>query len=112
LPLARFGVDAFVVDPRCFDLDRPGTGEHLAGVVVAVADHQPVPVGVDLIGELLDIGRDFSLQRGGQHLAGAVADNLIEQRPTTRCGGVVGTIVIVNYREHRRASQPARQRRS
>jgi hypothetical protein len=49
--------------------------------VVAVADHQPPAVGVELVGALLDVGGDLSPQRCGQHLAGTVADNLIEQRP-------------------------------
>ena len=103
LPLTGFRIDPFVVDPRRLHLDRPSAGEHLPDVVVAVADHQPVPILVDLIDELVDIGGDLGLQSGGQHLPGTVADNLIQQRPTGTAAGVVGLRDIVNYGEHGRA---------
>jgi hypothetical protein len=50
-------------------------------VVIAVAHHQPVTVLVALVGELLDISADPGPQCRGQHLPGAVADDLVEQRP-------------------------------
>jgi len=53
--------------------------------VVAVADHQPSTI-LELRGVVLDIDRDFGLQRRCQHLPGTVADDLIEQRPTTAAG--------------------------
>ena len=42
-------VDALVVDPRLPHRDRSRSRGHLPGAVVAVADHQPVPVLVDLV---------------------------------------------------------------
>ncbi len=71
------------------------------GVVVAVADHQPVPVLVDLIGVGVDVGGDLGLQRRRQHLPGTVAHDLIEQRPARRAV-LVGRIGVVNYLEHGR----------
>ena len=68
-------------------------------------------VVVDLIGELLDVGGEPGLQRRGQHLAGAIADNRIQQRPT-RTRVVVGSIRVVSYREQGCRFPPARQRRS
>jgi hypothetical protein len=77
LPLTGIGIDTTVVDSRRGDLDGPGRGQHVAGLVTAVAHHQPVTVLVALPSELLDIGGDLGLQRRRQHLAGAVADDLI-----------------------------------
>ncbi len=56
------GVDAFVVDSRCFHLNcPPGCRQHLAGLVIAVADHQPMPpLLIELIGELGHVGGDLS----------------------------------------------------
>jgi hypothetical protein len=50
--------------------------------VEAVADHQPSPGFVELVLESLDVGGDLGLQRRGQRLPRAVADDLVEQRPT------------------------------
>jgi hypothetical protein len=63
---------------------------------MAVADHQPAAVGVDLVGVGVDVGRDLGPQRRRQHLPGAVAHDLIEQRPA----GLVGLGSFLNYREH------------
>jgi hypothetical protein len=49
-------------------------------VVIAVAHHQPPPVLVNLIGELLDIGGHLSAQRRRQHLPGTITNDLVEQR--------------------------------
>jgi hypothetical protein len=84
LPLAGVDVDTLVVDTwRCHP-HSSRRSQHVALLVVAVADHQPPSVLVDLIGELLDVGGDFGLQRGRKHLPGTVADDLVEQRPTRR----------------------------
>ena len=64
-----------------------------------VSDHQPVSVFVELACERLDVGGDLGLQRRGQHLPSAVADDLIEQRPTSR---LVGRRSVVNYLERGR----------
>lgn len=95
----------------------PGVQAHLPWTsptfgMIAVAHHQPAPGGVDLIGELLDIGRDLGLQRSLQHLAGTVADNLTPQRPTVATGASVGKISIVNYGKRAYCPEPARQCRS
>ena len=81
MPLTGLLIDALVVDPRRPHRHRTRRGHHLPLGVVAVADHQPVTVLVDLVGELLDVGGDLGLQRRRQHLPGTVADDLIEQRP-------------------------------
>ena len=81
LPLTGIGVDALVVDPRRPHRHRPRRGQHLALVVVAVADHQPTPVLVDLTDMGVDVGGDLGLQRRREHLPGTVADDLVEQRP-------------------------------
>jgi len=61
-----------------------------------------VTVLVELIGELRHVGGDLGLQRRGQHLPGPVADDLIQQRPTSTAGLVVGVLGVVNYGEHGR----------
>ncbi len=101
MPLPRIGVDPLVVDPRGHHSDRARGGQHGARLVIAVAYHQPMPVAVELIGELLDIGGNFGLQRRMQHLAGAIADDLIQQRPT-RTDVIVGPLRVVNYRKQGR----------
>jgi len=69
--------------------------------VLAVANHQAAAVLVELVSELLDVGGDFGLQRGGQHLASTIADDLVKQRPmASRL--VVGLLGIVNYGEQGR----------
>ena len=86
LPLPGHLIDALVVDPRLTDLHRTRRRGHLPRLMEAVADHQPTTVGVDLAAVRLDIGRDLGLQRRRQHLPGAVADNLIEQRRARHVG--------------------------
>ena len=56
-PASRPGglVDALVIDPRRPHRDRAGRGGHLPLGVVAVANHQPLPVHVDLAGMGLDV---------------------------------------------------------
>ena len=65
----------------------PADGQHLAGLVGAVAHHQPAAVLVALVGELGDVGVDLGLQRLGQHPPGALADDLVDQRRHHRRGG-------------------------
>src|SRR4051812_29711359 len=50
----------------------------------------------------LDVGRDLGLQRRGQHLPGAVADDLIEQRPARHDVVLVRLHGVVDYLEHGR----------
>ena len=102
LPLCGIGVDAPVVDPRRRHRDRPRRGQHVALAVIAVADHQAPSVLVDLTGMGVDVGGHLGLQRRRQHLPGAVADDLIEQRPTDTIVLLVGRFRVVNYREHGR----------
>jgi hypothetical protein len=70
--LGRHGVDISQRRPQ--DL--------LPLLVVAVTHYQTVARLVDLVSELLDVGGNFSEQRGREHLPGTVANDLIEQRPT------------------------------
>jgi hypothetical protein len=78
--LAGVGIDSAVVDPRRVDRHGAGTGEHLAGLVVAIAHHQSVAALVALVGEPSDALLDLGLQRLGQHPPGTLTDNLIDQR--------------------------------
>lgn len=99
MPLTSIAVHTFVIDPRRAHHHRTGGGEYLAFVVITVADNQPVTVLIDLTGMGVDVGGHLSLQRCGQHLAGTVADNLIQQRATASTVILVGASRVVNYRE-------------
>ena len=67
-------------------------------MVVAVADHEPPPVLVDLISELVDVGGDLGVQRRGQHLSCTIANDLVEQRSRrTRRSVCVGLRSVMNY---------------
>ncbi len=81
---------------------RPGRGGHLPRLVVAVADHQPPAVLVDLVGVRLDVGRDLRLQRRRQHPPRPVADDLIQQRRARHLGRVVAPRPRLDYLEHGR----------
>jgi hypothetical protein len=83
LPLTGIGVDPAVVDPRRGHADRTGGGQDFTLAVVAVAHHQTPTILVEMIGQLLHIGGDLGLQCGSQHLPGTVADDLVQQRPTS-----------------------------
>ena len=93
-------VDPPVVDPRRDYLHRAGRGEHLAGLVGAIAHHQPAPVLVALLAELRNVGADLGLQRFGQHPARTLADDLIDQRAATGAAGIIGVGSSRNYGEH------------
>ena len=95
-------IDPAVVDPGLAHRHRTRGGAHLPRLVVAVADHQPVSVLVDLVGVGRDVGRDLGLQRRREHLPRAVTDDLIEQRPTTRGRVDAGLDVLLDYLEHGR----------
>jgi len=96
-------VDALVVDPRRPHRDRAGRGGHLPLGVVAVANHQPVPVHVDLAGMGRDGGGHLGSQRRRQHLPRSVTHDRIQQRRahrrTARC---VAASPVVDYLEHGR----------
>ncbi len=98
LPLTGVWVDALVVDPRCLHRNRTRSGHHLPLVVGAVTHHQTVPVLIDLIGELVDVGGDLGAQCRGEHLPSTVSDDLIEDGAVL--ASRVGTFVGVDYREH------------
>lgn len=95
-------IDTFVVDPRRLHLDRAGRGQHLPWLVIPVAHHQPAAILIELVDELLHIGGDLAGRRRGQHLPDTIADNLIQQRPTSTAVVLVGGFRVVNYREHGR----------
>jgi hypothetical protein len=102
-PLPGRVVHALVVDPRLPHRDRPGRGGHLPRLVVAVADHQPATLLVDLVAVGVDVGGDLGVQRRGEHLPGPFPGELVQQRPTHRHQGVSsGPGFIVDYREHGR----------
>jgi hypothetical protein len=81
--------------------------------VRAVAHHQPPTVLIPLGGELGDVGVDLDLQRLGQHPAGAITDDLIDQRRTvTVTAGVIDVGRSRNYGEHRGRTFPDRRWRA
>ena len=94
------GVDAAVVHPRHGHLDRARAGQDLAGLVGAVAHHQPASALVALVDELGDVGVDLGLQRLGQHPAGALADEFVDQHRPVGTAGVIGVGSSRNYGEH------------
>ena len=100
-PLIGFRVHPLVVHPRRGHRHRTGTGDHIPLLVVAVADHHPVPVRVQDVGELLDVRGDLGLQRRRQHLPGTVPDQLVQQRPRRSSRGLLRSFTS-NYREHGR----------
>jgi hypothetical protein len=53
-----------------------------------------------------DVLGDLGLQRRREHLAGTIADNLVQQRPPTGHAVVVGLDEILNL-EHGRTFPPA-----
>ncbi len=60
-------------------------------------------VTIEGVGVRLDVGGDLGLQRGREHLPGALAHQLVQHRPTTVTGGVVaGQRPVLNYLEHGR----------
>lgn len=81
LPLPGDRIDPLVIDPRLPDRHRTRRRGHLSRLVVSVADHPPVSVLVDLVGERLDVGGDLRLQRRGQHL-----HELIQRHPVAPRG--------------------------
>ena len=82
-PFARLQVGAPVVDPRRDHLHRTARGEHLPGLMRAVAHHQPPPVVVALVGVAGDVGVDLGLQRLGQHPPGTLPHQLVDQHHTS-----------------------------
>ncbi|GAA0277150.1 hypothetical protein GCM10009527_086910 [Actinomadura nitritigenes] len=95
--LAAGVVDAPVVHPGRRDLDRPGRGDHRAGPVVPVADHQTATSGIGLGGQLSYVLVDFRLQRGGQHPPRPLSHDLVDQ------GAGLGGTFGGDYAQHRRA---------
>jgi hypothetical protein len=72
----------------------------------SVAHDQPAAVLVALGGEPGDVGLDLSLQGLGEHPAGAVTHDLVDQRhrcrPDSIGGRVIGAVGLLgNYAEHR-----------
>ena len=58
---------------------------------------------VDLVAVCIDVGGDLGEQRRGEPLPRVVTSQLVEQRPTHRCWGVlVGLGPFLNYLEHGR----------
>jgi hypothetical protein len=99
-PLTRGLVNPLVFDPGLPDRHRTcGRGDLPPGVI-AVAHHHPPAVLVELVGVSVDVGGDLGLQRRGEHLTGAVTDDLVEQRRTARRpAGRVGLRLLVDYLE-------------
>lgn len=61
-------VDALVVDARCLDLAGPRGCGHRAGLVMAVADHEPAARDrVPAVSQLGYSGIGFGFQGGGEH---------------------------------------------
>lgn len=75
------GVDTAVVDPWRLHAHSPRGSQHVALLMMAVADHQTPTVLVELITELVDVGSNLGGQRRREHLSSAIATDLIKQRP-------------------------------
>ena len=69
-PLTGGLTGALVVDPRRRDVDGARGREHLPRRRGPVADHQPPPHLIDLVGVRVDIRGDLRLQRRRQHPVG------------------------------------------
>ena len=78
----------------------PAEVEDLAGLVRAVAHHQPTTVLVALGGEPGDVVIDLGLQRLGQHPTGALTDKVIDQRRAAVSAGIISVGSSRNYGEH------------
>src|SRR3546814_12980909 len=91
------GVDALVIDPRRLHRHRAGGGDHLVLGVVAIADHQPVPVVVDLTGMPGDLVGDLGMPGRGEHLPVGVAGDLVEHSAAFGAvqPGYVGVVTLV-----------------
>jgi hypothetical protein len=76
----------FVVDPRRPHRNRTRSCGHLPLRVVAVADHQPVAVLVELVGVGLDVGGDLGTSRAGPCLR---LSNRVDARWKTAFGVTV-----------------------
>ncbi|OBG26719.1 hypothetical protein A5764_04745 [Mycobacterium sp. 852002-51057_SCH5723018] len=100
--LTGIGVDTFSFDPGAV------TSTASAAVSPAIAHSQPVTTFVELVGALLHIRGDCSLQGCDQQLLSAIADYLIEQRRLASPAAAVGWFRVANYHEQGRTSQPAR----
>jgi hypothetical protein len=101
--LAGVGVDAAVIDPWRDHLDCPGRGEDLAGLVEAVAHHQPTSVAVTLTDVAGDVGLDLGLQGLGQHPTRALAHELVDHRRRAGAARVLSCVLCSrNYGEHGR----------
>ena len=86
--------------PRLLDRHRPCCRGHLPLGVVAVTDHQPMTVLVDLVSVRLDVAGDLGLQRRCQHPPSTVAHDLIQQRRPHRRAGRAGLAAFMDYLEH------------
>lgn len=90
---------AAVIDPRGGHLDRAGARDDLALAGVAVADHQPPPGGVHLLGVGLQVGTPLCLQRDRNHLACSHPAQLVQihQPVVPERSGLVRWRVSVMY---------------
>ncbi|GAA4930490.1 hypothetical protein GCM10023334_037540 [Nonomuraea thailandensis] len=95
-------VDALVVDAWGVHLDCARAGQHLPGLVIAVAHDQAPADLVTLVGEGGDVGVDLGLERFGEHPAGALAHQLVDERGRRggSDGGVVAVSGVRDYGEH------------
>jgi hypothetical protein len=75
-------VDSLVVDPRRPDRHRPGPDRHPTLPRSPVADHQPLAVLADLVGERRHVLVDLSLERRRDHPASTLPREIIERDAT------------------------------
>jgi hypothetical protein len=73
-------IDPLVVHPRLMNLDRPVARLNLPGRMMAVADHQAMAGRIHLLAVALDIVVNFPLDGRLQCPAGAVAQDVIDDR--------------------------------
>jgi hypothetical protein len=82
-PLALPGllINALVIDSGRPDRHGPGPDRHLALPSAPVADHQPLAVLADLVGERAHVLVDLGLERRRDHPTSALPRQLIERDP-------------------------------
>ena len=103
-PLPGVGVDAAVVDPRRDHPHRARAGEDVAGLMAAVAHHQPAAPLVALGAEPGDVGINLGLQGLGQHPPRALPHDVVDHRrrltQLDAASAVIAHHRLGDYREH------------
>ncbi len=93
LALPGVGVNPSVVDPRRDHLHRSRASQDPAGLVAAVAHHQPPAPLVALGDERIDVSVHLGPQRLSEHPPSTLPDDFVDQQRTVRNG--VGALALL-----------------